>query len=112
MMPATSALQQLLGVEVVITDLTKIYEMRDGNELKALDPINVTIKPGEFVAIVGPSGCGKSTLLSLIAGLFHGSAGSIQIDGELLRRPHPKVGVVFQTDLLAYWRNVIDNILL
>ncbi len=112
MMPAASALHQLHGVGVAINGLTKIYEMRDGNELKALDPINVTIKPGEFVAIVGPSGCGKSTLLSLIAGLFPGSSGSIQIDGEVVRRPHPKVGVVFQTDLLLYWRTVVDNILL
>jgi NitT/TauT family transport system ATP-binding protein len=111
-MLAVPALHQLHGVAVVISDLTKIYEMRDGNELEALDPINVTIKPGEFVAIVGPSGCGKSTLLSLIAGLFPGSSGNIQIDGEVVRHPHPKVGVVFQTDLLLYWRTVVDNILL
>jgi NitT/TauT family transport system ATP-binding protein len=111
-MAAITSLHQLHGVGVAIKGLTKTYEMRDGNELQALDPINMTIKPGEFVAIVGPSGCGKSTLLSLIAGLFRGSSGSIEIDGEVLRRPHPKVGVVFQTDLLLYWRTVVDNILL
>lgn len=100
------------GVDVVIKDVTKIYETRDGNELTALDPINIQIAAGEFVAIVGPSGCGKSTLLAMIAGILSISSGSINIDRQEVRRPHPKVGVVFQTDLLLYWRNVVDNILL
>jgi NitT/TauT family transport system ATP-binding protein len=100
------------GVDVRLNDLTKIYEMRDGNELRALDPVTVEIAAGQFVAIVGPSGCGKSTLLSLIAGISPRTSGSIRIDGEEVRRPHSKVGVVFQTDLLLYWRTVVDNILL
>ena len=100
------------GVEVVVRDVAKRYEMRDGDELLALDNIDLTIAPGEFVAVVGPSGCGKSTLLSLIAGLSPVSTGRIVIAGQELRRPHPKVGMVFQTDLLLYWRTVIDNILL
>jgi NitT/TauT family transport system ATP-binding protein len=104
--------QPLHGVEVVIKDVTKTYEMRDGDELLALDHIDFTIEPGEFVAVVGPSGCGKSTLLSLIASLASASTGAILIDGQPLRRPHPKVGVVFQTDLLLYWRTVVDNVLL
>jgi NitT/TauT family transport system ATP-binding protein len=108
----TTANHHLKGVDVAITNLTKIYETRDGNELRALDPINIRIMAGQFVAIVGPSGCGKSTLLSLIAGISPRTSGSIQIDGEEVRRPHLKVGVVFQTDLLLYWRTVVDNILL
>jgi len=111
-MTFASPLHQLHGVGVTIKDVTKIYEMRDGNELSALDPIDLTISPGEFVAVVGPSGCGKSTLLSMIAGLLPVSSGAIQIDSQNVHRPHPKVGVVFQSDLLLYWRNVIDNILL
>jgi NitT/TauT family transport system ATP-binding protein len=109
---AAPTLHRLHGVAVSINNVSKVYEMRDGNDLAALDPINLTINPGEFVSIVGPSGCGKSTLLSLIAGLLPVSSGKIRIDGEDLVRPHPKVGVVFQSDLLLYWRTVIDNILL
>jgi NitT/TauT family transport system ATP-binding protein len=108
----TTANRHLKGVDVAITNLTKIYETRDGNELRALDAINIRIEAGQFVAIVGPSGCGKSTLLSLIAGISPRTSGSIQIGGEEVRKPHPKVGVVFQTDLLLYWRTVVDNILL
>ena len=100
------------GVDVRIEGVSKIYETRDGDDLLALDRIDLAIKPGEFVAVVGPSGCGKSTLLSMLAGLFPASTGSICIDGQALCGPHPKAGVVFQTDLLLYWRSVLDNVLL
>ncbi|MGD0023813.1 MAG: ABC transporter ATP-binding protein [Xanthobacteraceae bacterium] len=100
------------GVGVVIENTSKVYELRDGSDLLALDRVDSRIEPGEFVAIVGPSGCGKSTLLSLVAGLLPPTTGRILIDGEEVKRPHPKVGVVFQTDLLLYWRTILDNILL
>jgi NitT/TauT family transport system ATP-binding protein len=100
------------GVALRIEGVTKIYETREGDLLPALDPTHAEVAPGEFVAVVGPSGCGKSTLLSLVAALFPVTAGHILIDGEEVRRPHPKVGVVFQTDLLLYWRTVLDNLLL
>ena len=100
------------GVDVRIEGVSKVYETRDGDDLLALDRIDLAIKPGEFVAVVGPSGCGKSTLLSMLAGLFPATTGSIRIDGQTLSGPHPKAGVVFQTDLLLYWRSVLDNVLL
>jgi NitT/TauT family transport system ATP-binding protein len=100
------------GVSVLFEGLTKTYETREGTEVAALDRTDLTIASGEFVAIVGPSGCGKSTLLSLVAGLSPVTTGRITIDGEEVKRPHPTVGVVFQTDLLLYWRTIIDNILL
>jgi NitT/TauT family transport system ATP-binding protein len=100
------------GVSLLFEGLTKVYESREGTEVAALDRTDLTIASGEFVAIVGPSGCGKSTLLSLVAGLAPVTTGRIMIDGQQVKRPHPTVGVVFQTDLLLYWRTIIDNILL
>ena len=100
------------GAGVVVNSVGKTYAARDGADIEALSPTSLTIAPGEFVAVVGPSGCGKSTLLSLIAGLATPSAGRVLIDDEPVLRPHPKVGVVFQSDLLLYWRTVADNILL
>jgi NitT/TauT family transport system ATP-binding protein len=101
------------GAAVKIIGLSKIYESREsGDDIRALDRLDVDITPGSFLAVVGPSGCGKSTLLSLLAGLIPATTGTILIDGEEVRKPHRKVGVVFQTDLLLYWRNVIDNVLL
>ncbi len=100
------------GAALAIERISKSYDTREGAEVLALDQTDFTVAPGEFVAVVGPSGCGKSTLLSLIAGLTPASSGRITIDGEEVKRPHPKIGVVFQTDLLLYWRTIVDNILL
>ena len=100
------------GAGVEIDNVSKTYPVRNGPDVAALSPTTLTIAPGEFVAVVGPSGCGKSTLLSMIAGLTDPTTGRVRIDGETVTRPHPKVGVVFQSDLLLYWRTVADNILL
>ncbi|MEO6032398.1 MAG: ABC transporter ATP-binding protein [Burkholderiaceae bacterium] len=100
------------GVAVHIEGVTKIYETRQGDEILALDRTDLVIEPSEFVAVVGPSGCGKSTLLSLIAGLIPVTSGRILLDAAEVTRPHPKTGVVFQSDLLLPWRTVTDNILL
>jgi NitT/TauT family transport system ATP-binding protein len=107
-----TAAPKIRGVSLLFEGLTKVYESREGTEIAALDRTDLTIASGEFVAIVGPSGCGKSTLLSLVAGLAPVTTGRIAIDGQEVKRPHPTVGVVFQTDLLLYWRTIIDNILL
>jgi len=104
--------KKIHGVALDIEQVSKIYDTREGQELLALDRTDFKVGPGEFVAIVGPSGCGKSTILSLVAGLTPVTTGRIAIAGQEVRRPHPKVGMVFQTDLLLYWRTIIDNILL
>ncbi len=96
---------------VKIWNLVKVYET-ETDDVLALDGIDLDVEQGSFVAVVGPSGCGKSTLLSLLAGLTPITSGEILIDGEHVRKPHPKVGVVFQTDMLLYWRNILDNVLL
>jgi NitT/TauT family transport system ATP-binding protein len=100
------------GAKVEISQVSKIYQTREGDEVVALDNIDLKIEAGSFVAVVGPSGCGKSTLLSMLAGLTPASTGQISISGEKITKPHRKTGVVFQSDLLLYWRTILDNILL
>ena len=81
-------------------------------EVRALDPLDLAVGQGEFLAIVGPSGCGKSTLLRLIAGLLAPSAGSVALFGARVTRPQTRLGIVFQSPVLLEWRTILDNVLL
>ncbi|VVE48462.1 ABC transporter ATP-binding protein [Pandoraea horticolens] len=80
--------------------------------LQVLDGVNLSVAPGEFVALLGPSGCGKSTLLRLVAGLETATRGTITQDGTAITRPDPSRIVVFQDPTLYPWRRVRDNVAL
>jgi putative ABC transport system ATP-binding protein len=84
--------------------VTKVYPHPAGNVV-ALDEITLTIKTGEFVAIMGPSGSGKSTLLNLIGGLDVPTTGILRIDGQdvstltddqLTELRRDRIGFIFQ----------------
>ena len=96
---------------IAIEQVMKYYETKD-DPVHAFGPVDLTVRRGEFLAIVGPSGCGKSTLLLLVAGLLPASGGRIVIDGAEVRGPQTDVGIVFQTPALADWRDVLGNVLL
>lgn len=83
--------------------------------VKALQDLEVAIRPGELVTVVGPSGCGKSTLFNILAGLEEPDPGDIlrlkgrsSVASDLLGQ----VSFMPQRDLLLPWRNVIDNAIL
>jgi nitrate ABC transporter ATP-binding subunit len=71
---------------------------------------NLTLTPGEFVAIIGHSGCGKSTVLSIVAGLLEASGGGVAIAGQEIDGPGPDRGVVFQSPCLLPWLTALDNV--
>jgi nitrate/nitrite transport system ATP-binding protein len=75
-----------------------------------LADINLSIREGEFVAIVGYSGAGKTTLISMLAGLITPDAGTITLAGQPITGPSPERGVVFQNYSLLPWLNVFDNV--
>jgi sulfonate transport system ATP-binding protein len=74
-----------------------------------LDGLDLSIREGEFVAVVGRSGCGKSTLLRLIAGLEEASGGAITRGGEA-DGGDSLTRVMFQDARLLPWRSVLDNV--
>ena len=78
------------------------YQAPDG-EVAALRDVTFGVADGEFVSIVGPSGCGKSTLLALIAGIERPSGGEVLVDGEPVRAPTGKAGLMPQRDQLFDW---------
>ena len=77
-----------------------------------LRDINITVKPGELVAILGTSGCGKSTLLRITAGLDTGFTGNVSIDGTPVEGIDPRSAFAFQEPRLFPWRSVAQNVAL
>jgi NitT/TauT family transport system ATP-binding protein len=78
----------------------------------AVEAIDLTVRRGEFIAIVGPSGCGKSTFMKLATGLKMPSQGRIRIDGQPVAGPLKISGMAFQAPSLLPWRSTVDNVLL
>jgi len=98
---------------IEINNLAKKYKQSNGGngqDVSALEGIDLTIESGEFVTIFGPNGCGKTTLLLCVAGIEEPSTGSILINDRL---PHEALtGFVFQNyrEALLPWRSCLDNI--
>ena len=102
------------------TDLKKYYGA-EPNITKALDGVSISIKQGEFVAIVGTSGSGKSTLLNMMGGLDVPTSGSVRVKGKelaelddeqltIFRRRN--IGFIFRNYNLVPVLNVYENIVL
>src|SRR5215207_9450811 len=95
------------GVKLEARGLHKRYGARE-----VLRNTQLTIEPGQFIAIVGRSGCGKSTLLRLIAGLEEASDGALYTDGKPIAGLHDDTRIMFQEARLLPWRRVLDNVTL
>jgi sulfonate transport system ATP-binding protein len=95
------------GVKLEARGLHKRY-----GEREVLRNTQLTIEPGQFIAIVGRSGCGKSTLLRLIAGLEEASDGALYTDGKAIDGLHDDTRIMFQEARLLPWRRVLDNVTL
>lgn len=93
------------GVDLRILELSKSFGTK-----QVLQDLNLTMKPGEFVAIVGRSGCGKSTLLRLISGLERPTEGGILVDGEPVKQLNSAVRMMFQDARLLLWKRVLQNV--
>jgi len=105
---------------IVLKGITKIYK-NGPLEVQALNPIDLRIEKGEFVAIMGSSGSGKSTLMNIIGCLDIPTSGSYELDGtpveslgevELARIRNRKIGFVFQSFNLLPRQTVLQNVTL
>jgi len=96
------------GVEVRLEALRREY-----GSVVALDGLDLTMSPGELVALLGPSGCGKTTTLRLLAGLEDADAGRVVVGGkDITRVPANKrdMGMVFQAYSLFPHLTVRQNV--
>ncbi|MEU6466740.1 ABC transporter ATP-binding protein [Streptomyces sp. NPDC046976] len=79
----------------------------------ALDGLDLTVRPGEFLALLGPSGCGKTTALRMLAGFEHPDAGAVLVDGrDITQVPAHRrdAGMVFQSYSLFPHLSAVDNV--
>lgn len=104
-------------VLVETRNLTKIYG--NGNEVRALDGVNIVVRRGEFLAVMGPSGSGKSTLLNMLGALDRPTSGQVIVDGQDLAKVKDldrfraqTVGFVFQLHNLLPTLSALENVLI
>jgi NitT/TauT family transport system ATP-binding protein len=100
------------GVGISLRGVSKRYMTASGEAVDALEPIDLDVAAGEFIAIVGPSGCGKSTLMMLVSGLIPVTNGAITVGNVAVKSAVRSAGIVFQRDVLLDWRTVIANVML
>jgi NitT/TauT family transport system ATP-binding protein len=96
------------GIE--LSGVTKRFLTPTGSVFTALRDVDLTVKPGQFCAVVGPTGCGKSTTLTLVAGLDRPSAGIVQVSGQPVTGITPGTSFMFQADALMPWKTVLANV--
>jgi len=102
-----------------IENLIKTYVR--ANEFNAVDDVNLTVKKGEFVAIIGKSGSGKSTLLNIISGVLSPTNGTVILDNKEISSlsdddksfiRNDSIGFIPQSTVVISTLNVLDNICL
>ncbi|MCC6799331.1 MAG: ABC transporter ATP-binding protein [Anaerolineae bacterium] len=105
---------------ILLENVEKVYKTKAG-PLRVLKGVNLSINPGEFVAIVGPSGSGKSTLINMITGIDRPTSGEVYVAGQRLtnlsenavaRWRGKNVGVVFQFFQLLPTLTVLENVMM
>ncbi|VEP11436.1 Nitrate transport ATP-binding subunits C and D [Hyella patelloides LEGE 07179] len=110
-----------LNTQISLRHVSKVFPGRSGwfnkitgqtsSDFIAIADINLDIEHNTFVSIIGPSGCGKSTLLNIIAGLSEATNGNVMINGQIVNKPGPDRGMVFQSYALMPWMTVEENIM-
>jgi NitT/TauT family transport system ATP-binding protein len=105
--PATApAVEAIIRAEKI----EKYYAQPSQNRILVISATDLSIVPGEIVALLGPSGCGKSTMLRMLSGLSTPTAGQVYWHEKPIASAEINVSIVFQSFALFPWLTVLDNV--
>ena len=111
-MTAASRMSQSLPNKVAELENVQVRFGKGSKTFLALDKTNLTVRDGDFVAMVGPSGCGKSTILKLVAGLLRPTEGNVFVSGREVGARRIGIGMAFQNPTMLPWLTIRENIML
>jgi NitT/TauT family transport system ATP-binding protein len=108
----TPAIAAVTGPEPIIRaeQIQKYYAQPSQNRIQVISPTDLSIVPGEILALLGPSGSGKSTMLRMLTGLSKPSAGEVYWHEKPIADAEINVSIVFQSFALFPWLTVLENV--
>lgn len=110
MQPQSATQSPATNVIIRAERIEKYYAQPSANRIQVISPTDLSIVPGEIVALLGPSGSGKSTMLRMLTGLSRPSAGQVYWHEKPIAETEINVSIVFQTFALFPWLTVLENV--
>jgi len=95
-------------------DLTKVYKMKSGQQITALDKVNLQVRENEIFGLVGPNGAGKTTLINILCTLSQPTSGTAYVDGLNIQKDvyqiRNRLGVMFDLGIAYYYLSGYKNL--
>ena len=109
---ANSTLEAPAAADTIIRaeKIEKYYAQPSQNRIQVISATDLSIVPGEILALLGPSGSGKSTMLRMLTGLSKPTAGQVYWHGQPIAEAEINVSIVFQSFALFPWLTVLENV--
>src|SRR5271168_5083239 len=106
----TSTRSDVMEPIIRAEQIEKYYAQPSQNRIQVISPTDLSIVPGEILALLGPSGSGKSTMLRMLTGLSKPSAGQVYWHEKPIADAEINVSIVFQSFALFPWLTVLENV--
>jgi NitT/TauT family transport system ATP-binding protein len=109
--PAGSDIEYADEVTIIRAEkIEKYYAQPSQNRIQVISATDLSIVPGEILALLGPSGSGKSTMLRMLTGLSTPTAGQVYWHEKPIADVEINVSIVFQSFALFPWLTVLENV--
>ncbi|HLY39960.1 MAG TPA: nitrate/sulfonate/bicarbonate ABC transporter ATP-binding protein [Terracidiphilus sp.] len=108
--PVQNGIQTSVDAIIRAEKIEKYYSQPSENRIQVIAATDLSIVPGEILALLGPSGSGKSTMLRMLTGLSRPTAGEVYWHGKPIANAEINVSIVFQSFALFPWLTVLENV--